>query len=348
MADYIQRLHDDLAEQFKDMPTIEALNRAIGRQLNEVRQYFEDLRDKRGIDTAVGKQLDGVGDIVVLSRLEAGELACINESAFVLDDEDYRAYLKFKVLKNTNACTYYDLIKGLAMLWNMSPIYYHEDPAFPATIILTMPAMRPGGGLIEVGKVPTIRPAGVQVQFQYLIRVVVETIARWTIATHTVPLCNQILCGQYPRLGTLGEFVYVETNAGFEEIISLVNSTLTGTIVVGGRAYSSTTGEVITTDVQITVDSDFSVRDVSVAGKTITGTVPIRAVNGTVLRRSVEADGSITTGFAALTLAGTATVGGGEAPPAEQVALAASADAGVKVHIAAATIKRCGTVSCGK
>ena len=38
MADYIQRLHDDLAEQFKDMPTIEALNRAIGRQLNEVRQ----------------------------------------------------------------------------------------------------------------------------------------------------------------------------------------------------------------------------------------------------------------------------------------------------------------------
>lgn len=230
----------------------------------------------------------------------------------------------------------------------MSPIYYHEDPAFPATVILTMPAMRPGGGLIEVGKVPTIRPAGVQVQFQYLIRVVVETIARWTIATHTVPLCNQILCGQYPRLGTLGEFVYVETNAGFEEIISLVNSTLTGTAVVGGRAYSSTTGEIITTDVQITVDSDFSVRDVSVAGKTITGTVPIRAVNGTVLRSSVEADGSITTGFAALTLAGTATVGGGETPPAEQVALAASADAGVKVHIAAATIRRCGTVSCGK
>lgn len=208
MVDYIRRLHDDLAEQFKDKATIEALNRTIGRQLNEVRQYFEDLRDKRGIDTAVGKQLDGVGDIVVLSRLEAGELACINESAYVLDDEDYRAYLKFKVLKNTNACTYYDLIKGLAMLWNMSPIYYHEEPAFPATIILTMPAMRPGGGLIEVGKVPTIRPAGVQVQFQYLIRVVVETIARWTIATHTVPLCNQILCGQYPRLGTLGEFVY--------------------------------------------------------------------------------------------------------------------------------------------
>ena len=80
MVDYIRRLHDDLAEQFKDKATIEALNRTIGRQLNEVRQYFEDLRDKRGIDTAVGKQLDGVGDIVVLSRLEAGELACITKT----------------------------------------------------------------------------------------------------------------------------------------------------------------------------------------------------------------------------------------------------------------------------
>lgn len=348
MVDYIRRLHDDLAEQFKDKATIEALNWTIGRQLNEVRQYFEDLRDKRGIDTAVGKQLDGVGDIVVLSRLEAGELACINESAYVLDDEDYRAYLKFKVLKNTNACTYYDLIKGLAMLWNMSPIYYHEDPAFPATIILTMPTMRPGGGLIEVGKVPTIRPAGVQVQFQYLIRIVVETIARWTLAAHTVPLCNQILCGQYPRLGTLTDFVYIETNADFEEIVALVNSTITGTTVVGGRAYNSTTGELITSDVQITVGADFSVRDVSIAGKTITGTVPLRAVNGTILKSSIEAGGTVTTGFAPLTLTGAATAGGGELPTAEQVALAASADAGAKVHIAAATIRRCGAVSCGK
>ena len=66
MVDYIRRLHDDLAEQFKDKATIEALNRTIGRQLNEVRQYFEDLRDKRGIDTAVGKQLDGVGDLQTL------------------------------------------------------------------------------------------------------------------------------------------------------------------------------------------------------------------------------------------------------------------------------------------
>ena len=60
MADFVQKLRDDLVEQFKGKPVIDALMEAVGDELNEVRQFYEDLRDKRNIQTAVGKQLDGI------------------------------------------------------------------------------------------------------------------------------------------------------------------------------------------------------------------------------------------------------------------------------------------------
>ena len=70
MADYVQKLRDDLVEQFKGKPVIDALMEAVGDELNEVRQFYEDLRDKRNIQTAVGKQLDGIGDNAVLTALK--------------------------------------------------------------------------------------------------------------------------------------------------------------------------------------------------------------------------------------------------------------------------------------
>jgi len=51
MADYVQKLRDDLVEQFKGKPVIDALMEAVGDELNEVRQFYEDLRDKRNIQT---------------------------------------------------------------------------------------------------------------------------------------------------------------------------------------------------------------------------------------------------------------------------------------------------------
>ena len=90
MADYVQKLRDDLVEQFKGKPVIDALMEAVGDELNEVRQFYEDLCDKRNIQTAIGKQLDGIGGNAVLTRLEAGALACTRESVYVLNDDDYR------------------------------------------------------------------------------------------------------------------------------------------------------------------------------------------------------------------------------------------------------------------
>lgn len=163
MPDYVELLRGDLVEQFKEKPVIDALVSAIGEQLNDVRRFYEDLRDRRGLQTSMGQQLDGIGDIVVLSRLEAGALACINESVYVLDDESYRRYLIFKVWKNTNNCTYHDVIKALRMFWP-KPLYYREDPSEPATMVFETDMLSPEDDVPKLLNAPLIKAAGVGIK----------------------------------------------------------------------------------------------------------------------------------------------------------------------------------------
>lgn len=163
MADYVQLLRDDLVEQFKEKPVIDAIIEAIGVQFNDLYQFFADLRDKRSLHTAEGKQLDGIGDIAVLSRLEAGVLACIKESVYVLDDDDYRTFLIYKIWKNTNNCTYYDIIKAFRMFWD-KPLHYREDPEVPATMIFETDMLSPEDDVEKLLTAPFIKAAGVAIK----------------------------------------------------------------------------------------------------------------------------------------------------------------------------------------
>ena len=52
-----------------------AVSHHMGGELQEVFDFFEQLRNERDVYHAIGKQLDGVGDIAVLTRKEAGQLA---------------------------------------------------------------------------------------------------------------------------------------------------------------------------------------------------------------------------------------------------------------------------------
>ena len=162
MVDYVQKLRDDLVEQFKGKPVIDALMEAVGDELNEVRQFYEDLRNKRNIQTAIGKQLDGIGDNAVLTRLEAGALACTKESVYVLNDDDYRTYLIYKIWKNTNRCTYYDITRAFKMFWD-KPLHYREDPDVPATMIFETDALTPEDDVSKLLNAPLIKAAGVAI-----------------------------------------------------------------------------------------------------------------------------------------------------------------------------------------
>lgn len=159
--DYIKSLNEDLLEQFRGKPNTEVLMKALARQLQDVYQFFVDLREKRTLAKSEGKQLNGIGDIVVLSRPEAGFLASKMNPDSVLDDDLYRKYLTYKVFLNTNTCTYPDVIKALKMFWDTSPLYYSEDLEHPATMFFSTPTLRPEDNAGALLQVPKVKAAGV-------------------------------------------------------------------------------------------------------------------------------------------------------------------------------------------
>ncbi len=119
-------------------------------------RYQEDWDASR-----IDKQLDNAGDIVVLSRAEAGVISSPNmqyTAAPVMDNADYSKYLQYKAYKNSSECTYYDLMTMLTILCKTNgndniDIGYREDPAHPATIYV-----RPSTWNINF---PPVAPAGV-------------------------------------------------------------------------------------------------------------------------------------------------------------------------------------------
>lgn len=174
MADFVTKLKEDLVEQFRGKANIEALMEVVGIQLQEVFDFYEQLRTERSVDTAVGKQLDGVGDIAVMTRKEAGQLAGNPIPFEVIDDDTYRQYLIYKILKNTCDCTYPDIIKAFRMFWDR-PLYYTEDPEQPATMIFDTGELPGDVDTTPLFRTPLIRAAGVTLKLYARTSVEMET-----------------------------------------------------------------------------------------------------------------------------------------------------------------------------
>lgn len=125
--DYSKQLYDDTIDQFRDKKRIKDLLDVIAKQLQEVSDFYCQLKYERCLSEAVGKQLDGLGDILCLNRIEAGLLTKKPSEIIVMEDEKYRKYLYYKVLKNNTKTVYKEIIKGLSYFWD-KPIYYRETP----------------------------------------------------------------------------------------------------------------------------------------------------------------------------------------------------------------------------
>lgn len=154
---------EDIIQQFKGKKNIEILIYAFAKQMQEIAQVFYDVNNLTELEVATGQNLDYVGTIIPLTRKEATVMLGGNVT---LDDDMYRRYLKYMRLRNTNDCTYYDLMDGIKLLWGVEPVYYIEDETLPATIILEMPVNRE---FISIGDIPMIKPAGVRILFDYKI-----------------------------------------------------------------------------------------------------------------------------------------------------------------------------------
>ncbi len=152
----------DLPQQFQGKQYIEALISAFSKQIGELYEVFNELVVKTDLDGATGKNLDMVGDIVSLTRKEAGLMAGGRIDDPVISDDRYRQFLKYKVLRNTNDCTYYDIMQSIEILWDVSNIKYVEDPNRPATILIRLQTIDVDSGVDSAaGKTMTVKPAGV-------------------------------------------------------------------------------------------------------------------------------------------------------------------------------------------
>lgn len=160
---YLIDLKKDIIEQFRDKPKIAALFEVLEEEIQEIFDFYLELKKDRGVHTATGKQLDYVGNIVVLDRTEASKMSNTPLDTDILDDETYRRYLVYKIMKNTCNCTYPDIIKAFRLFWDR-PLYYREDPEEPATMIFDTGEMEGFVDTSPLFDVPLIRAAGVNLK----------------------------------------------------------------------------------------------------------------------------------------------------------------------------------------
>lgn len=157
---------EDFPSQFKGKPKIEALCACFDRQFAEIEQCFQQLLLLLDIEKAEGKQLDRIGDIVVLSRAQAGLLAAQggNIDFDVIDDVRYRKYLKYKILANTSNATYRDIITAVKTIWDVDKVSYNENVDGPASLTVSFPyAYKPGE---DIFLLPPLVAAGVGINIQ--------------------------------------------------------------------------------------------------------------------------------------------------------------------------------------
>ena len=155
--DYRQKMVDDLLEQFRGKKNISVLVESYAQQFQEVYDFLM---------SCTGAQLDLIGEIVVLSRYDARVMVEQSYEGEVLDDDLYRKLLKWKILLNTNDCTYWSMMKGIKYFWDKSPVYYETDPEIPATILLTTPPLDPETNPRDLLEMPIIRAGGVDLRLR--------------------------------------------------------------------------------------------------------------------------------------------------------------------------------------
>lgn len=157
---YFEKLYDDTVDQFKDKPNIRGLLEVIGHQMQDLYTFLCQLKHERSVMTAYGDNLDGCGDIVKMTRVDAARLSYCGEPIELLDDETYRRYLIYKILRNTSSCTYQEIIRLFQMFWDR-PLYYSEDPAYPATMVFDTGEMQGLVYTLPLFQTPVLKAAGV-------------------------------------------------------------------------------------------------------------------------------------------------------------------------------------------
>lgn len=231
---YMQSLEHDMPAQFKDRKNIGVMLGALGKQLDDLREFFESLLIRFDLNALSGNQLDLIGDIVVLSRKEAGLLMGDISGVDILSDEEYRIMLMYKMLLNTSTCTYQDLINGIQYFLDpgeISEIVFIERADDPAKFILQCDYK----AVEKLSKLQYIHAGGVGV--------VLEAVGR-DIDAHFIPYfaywVDDDVDAMSHRFNITNEIAYVRCISGLN--ISVGDSLYIYTSGANTSLYSNTSG----------------------------------------------------------------------------------------------------------
>ena len=158
---------DKLPEQFKRKHNIEVLVRAFAAEMEELVEVFKELETLRSLTKAYGKQLDGIGELVVLSRVESTAYAGVVDFS-ILDDTRYRLFLMYKALRNANMCTFPELMEICRLLYDAKLLYYREFDDHPAHFSVMVGADFQDWMMGMLNNVNlTVKPGGVSIELKF-------------------------------------------------------------------------------------------------------------------------------------------------------------------------------------
>lgn len=162
VVEYLDEARERYTEVFKNKPMFDRFVRLMLENSVDIQLALKDLMQKRSIDTAVGAQLDILGDIVgqpreligadllsyfgFLGSLRADSLGDRNSPTLggtfydlgsplsgnlLLSDEQYRLFIKAKIIRNTTDATPNQLLEFVNFLFRApGAIIAEGDAAF--------------------------------------------------------------------------------------------------------------------------------------------------------------------------------------------------------------------------
>ena len=117
---------------------IDGFLEAFSTEFDELTAEFDEFELLNYIDMCSGVQLDRIGQLVGLTRHEAGQMIGSRELAD--DDKIYSITLKYKAYVNSCRCTPNDIINATKIIFGATQVLYSERTDTPATFYLSVSA----------------------------------------------------------------------------------------------------------------------------------------------------------------------------------------------------------------
>lgn len=156
--DYLQEMRDRVTFAFEQSVVFDKYLQLFAQGTASLQEIFKQLMQERSIDTAVGKQLDIIGDIVGQPRelidtdlipyfgytgaVNAQSYGDVNNSgaggyywdytqplagSVLLNDAQYRLFIRAKILKNVTRATPEDVIHFISFVFKVDKVQITTD-----------------------------------------------------------------------------------------------------------------------------------------------------------------------------------------------------------------------------